>query len=344
MFKKITAIILGAAILTGTTLVLANKIAEQNSISEYEAATEFNIEAASQSETNRIANMAEYIKSLQYDINEANGLIYDYAYAVQIYSKNNDELDYIDSLIYGGANIKDVIEIYEFWLTTNESVEIIGQIYNKKDEITDRYWIEEAYNQITEHKHGVLNADEVSEYINKGLQITDIHTANKLCRKGVYTIQEILDRLISGDTWDEIVSDIENSDLKSAKVNDSAKILAASDMSLKTNSLISNYIINDYALESLDAKVEEIDSKTEDEVYTTLTALGVLNDPLTSNDNNAALVQDIKNIISKNGVSETELEQLLNDGYMLMDILNASEVSKSENISVEIVLADGGEE
>lgn len=345
MYKKIIAAVLCIAILAGSSVVLANKLFEQNEMLTFEEMTEYEVSEINENNTDRIINMANYIKGNKYTAaaDTINEIIFNYAYIVQVYSTVDSELDYIDSLIYNGADVEDIISIYEFWLTTNENIDIIGQIYNMKGDTNNGYWIEDAFNQITENKHGVLNVQEINEYINKGLQVADIRTANLLCRKGVYNIQEILDMRIEGNSWDKIVSDIEPGNAKTTKVDDPAIIMTASDISLKTDISICNYIMNDYAVENIESKAEETELKTEQEVYETLTNLVVLIDPLISNNNNAELVQEIKSIIIENGVSESELEELINNGYMLMNILNASEAAKSENVSIIDALNNGGE-
>ena len=343
MKKKIIIGMIILAVLGSSIAVFANRVIEQQEIRYYEENTSYNSSEISSAGSNRIVNMSNYIKSIETQPEVINDLIFDYAYIVQIYSKSDEELNYIDSLVYNGAQISDIIEIYEFWLTTNEDISIIEQIYNLKGEITENFWIEEAYNQITENKHGVLNSADINDYINKGLKITDIRTANELCRKGVLTIQEILDRLVNGNTWDEIISIIESGNQNVTTVDDAAVILSASDMSLMTGASISDYIINDYAVENIETKSEEISSETNQDVYAILTDLSVLVDPL-ENVSNADLVQDIKNIIVSNGVTLEKTEQLLQDGYMLMDVLNASETAKAENKTIEEVLSRGGEE
>lgn len=287
--------------------------------------------------------MSEYIKTNNENCQLINDLIYDYAYVVQIYNKSADEMNYIDSLIYGGADIEDIINIYKFWLTTNETIEIVGEIYNIKNEISDKFWIEEAFNQLTENKHGVLNSGQIKEYTDKGLVLPDIKTANILSRKGVYTINDILELKLKDVSWDEILCNIESSNqnaVDTAEVKDSSIILSALDVSQKTCIPVCNYIMNEFALEDLNDKSEKTDLECEREVNLKLRELAVLVDPVLSNENNSAAINDIKNIIVDNGVSEAEIEQLINDGYMLMDILNASKEAKLKDTPINVILND----
>lgn len=344
MKKKIVAIVASLAVLGTAATVFANYVFETQEMQQYEENTKFQVRELNENEDTRIKNMSEYIKANNDNCQLINDLIYDYAYVVQIYNKSTDEMNYIDSLIYGGADIEDIINIYKFWLTTNESIGIVGEIYNIKNEISDKFWIEEAFNQLTENKHGVLNSGQIKEYTNKGLGLPDIKTANILSRKGVYTINEILELKLKDMSWDEILCNIESSNqnaVDTAEVNESSIILSALDVSQKTRIPVCNYIINEFALEDLNDKSEKTDLECEREVNLKLRELAVLVDPVLSNEDNSAAANDIKNIIVDNGVSEAEIEQLINDGYMLMDILNASKEAKLKDTPINVILNDG---
>lgn len=173
--------------------------------------------------------------------------------------------------------------------------------------------------------------------------MSDIKTANILSRKGVYTINEILELKLKDTSWDEILCNIESSNqnfVDTAEVKDSSIILSALDVSQKTRIPVCNYIINEFALEDLNDKSEKTDLECEREVNLNVRELAVLVDPVLSNENNSAAVNDIKNIIVDNGVSEAEIEQLINDGYMLMDILNASKEAKLKDTPINVILND----
>lgn len=342
MKKKILFITL-IILLAGTITALANYTYEQNEIQKYQEATSFEIEQVNETEANRITKMANYIKELNYDITKINEIIFDYAYIVQIYRPNNEQMDYIDSLIYDGADIEDIILIHKFWLTTSDNVSIIGDIYALKDNIDDTYWIEEVFNQITNNKHGVLDSNGIKEYMDKGLVVSDIHTANEMCRAGVLTINEILDMRVDGVSWNEIVKNIEVVNTKTATVEESYVILTALEMSQKTDIAISDYIMNDNAVDNINDMAEDVSAKTNQDVFVTLTSLGVLIDPLSENENNVALIQELKNKILENGISENELNELMSEGYMLMNILNASEVIMEKDAAIRDILNNGGE-
>ena len=214
MKNKIVIIMVILAICS-FSLAYANKFYEQQNIETYQEETQFQIEDISVDETNRIVNMSEHIKRIETRPEKINDLIYRYTYLIKVYDFSSHQMDYIDSLIYSGAKIDDILSICDFWLDTNYDIDLIGDIYLLRDKYFGSSWIEDAFNEVTENRHGVLNQSDISDYIDRGVSTLDIKTANVLSRKGVYTIQEILNMRIDGISWDEILSEIEsNGNLK----------------------------------------------------------------------------------------------------------------------------------
>lgn len=341
MKNKIVIIMVILAICS-FSLAYANKFYEQQNIETYQEETQFQIEDISVDETNRIVNMSEHIKRTETRPEKINDLIYRYTYLIKVYDFSSHQMDYIDSLIYSGAKIDDILSICDFWLDTNYDIDLIGDIYLLRDKYFGSSWIEDAFNEVTENKHGVLNQSDISDYIDRGVSTLDIKTANVLSRKGVYTIQEILNMRIDGISWDEILSEIEsNGNLKIVSVDDGNVILIASELSKETGIDISSYILNENAVNNINEEKENTDREIVLRVKNALTQLGVLVDPIMDK-NNLEIQQDIKNIIKNNGISEDELNKLLSDGYMLMDVLNASEIYKSSGISIREIINGGG--
>lgn len=132
-----------------------------------------------------------------------------YLYLRDVYGLSNQELEYIAGLIIGGAEPSDIMEAAYFWLDTCEDISIIEQIYNKKSEYEGgKFWVENAYNDVTEYIHGELSVDDVNHYLEVGAAAVDIQNANVLSRRGVYTIQQILDRIIGGETIVDVMNDV----------------------------------------------------------------------------------------------------------------------------------------
>ncbi len=72
-------------------------------------------------------------------------------------NQQKTEQKYIAQLVTEGYELDKLIEIYKFWLDTDEDIELIKKIYDAYDPINeeeDNHWVEEVYNQITENKYG----------------------------------------------------------------------------------------------------------------------------------------------------------------------------------------------
>lgn len=209
---------------------------------------------------------------------DAENLTYEEYMSIEAYiifilenSPTDEELAIINSLMNEGHTIQTLSQIYEFYLTTNENIDIVYQIASLEDEYWGDNWIENAYNTITNDKHGVLVTEEVKAYLDGGLSLDDISYANILCRKGVYTIHEILEMKQNGMSWEYINKSVDalSRSEKSIKqdtiyVTDTADIFEENPMVayeltntfLKNNNSVSLSKIN---MENIDEIVEQIE-------------------------------------------------------------------------------------
>ncbi len=131
-----------------------------------------------------------------------NEILYNYKYIEKVYRLSETQLDSIADYIIQGADAEDILGICYFWLDTNEDIGLIGDIYAQKSEFCQsEYWIEDAFNKVTQNKCGVLTADEIKDYLQQGCTKEEIGLANKLCRKGIFTIQEILNKVLEGKSF-----------------------------------------------------------------------------------------------------------------------------------------------
>ncbi len=135
-----------------------------------------------------------------------NNVIYNYEYLHKACHLTDTEMEYIAGLIVQGYDPMTVMDICYFWLDTNEEIDIISQIYMLKSRHRNHAWIENAFNEITNNKCGVLNESDVDNYLRQGVTLSDIAIANKLCRRGVLTIQEILAEHQQGKTFAELAA------------------------------------------------------------------------------------------------------------------------------------------
>lgn len=154
-------------------------------------------------------SMVEKLKTNISDTSSIADILSSYLYLRDIYGLNNEQLEYIAGLIINGADPNSILDTAYFWVDTCEDITIIEQIYNKKGDYEGgRFWIENAYNNVTNNVHGVLESEEINNYLSLGVTVSDIQNANTLSRKGVYSIKQILDRIAGGDTMINIMNEV----------------------------------------------------------------------------------------------------------------------------------------
>lgn len=154
-------------------------------------------------------SMVEILKTNISDTASIADILSSYLYLRDIYELNNEQLEYIAGLIINGADPNNILDIAYFWVDTCEDITIIEQIYNKKGDYEGgRFWIENAYNNVTNNVHGVLESEEINNYLSLGVTVSDIQNANILSRKGVYSIKQILDKIAGGDTMINIMNEV----------------------------------------------------------------------------------------------------------------------------------------
>ena len=131
-----------------------------------------------------------------------------------------DHQAYLEKLVEQGYDPQRLESIYQFWLTCGEDISLIEQMYRAGEEANFEgiYWVEDSYNTATHDAHGVLGGFEVREYLNKSITKEQIAQANIMSRQGVYTIREILDRLLEGEAWSKLVNDVYGSGTVPEKV------------------------------------------------------------------------------------------------------------------------------
>lgn len=125
----------------------------------------------------------------------------DWAAFLAEYEFTEEQLKAFDTLLADGITPYTIIDTYEFWLTTNEDFSLVTQIAAQEDSYIGEHWIENVFNEITNYKTGVLELEDIEQYLEQGLTIGDISAANVLCRKGIMTIQDILEARLAGANW-----------------------------------------------------------------------------------------------------------------------------------------------
>lgn len=228
------------------------------------------------------------------------------------YCTTKESFGYIEQMILEGCDPQTTMDIYQFYLTTNEDISIVRKIYDMVytgEPITNRDVVfENAFNQITNNKCGVLTKEDVQNYLEKGLAVSDISQANLLSRKGVMTIQEILDALLNGKTWETIVETISGEAINFKYRNaDGATLVDAMYVATMRNESINTVLAGD----SDDYFMEKTKNVNEH-----LKGRGYWKGKKSSN------FEQIKKAGAKKGISEEKLNSMMDEGYSELDLIN----------------------
>ncbi len=108
------------------------------------------------------------------------------------------EIETINKILLKGTTIQSLSQVYDFWLTTDESFDMIEEICALEDNFFGEYWYEDVFNYLTNNSHGVMTIADIEEYRDKGVTDDEILTANILCRKKGQNIYDILESSLNG--------------------------------------------------------------------------------------------------------------------------------------------------
>lgn len=150
-------------------------------------------------------------KSIEDNV-EFNSALINYKYLEYGYKVSNDNMDYFSDLIIDGYNAEKVMRCAYFWLDTAEDASIVKKMCDwreKNQDYNEDFWTEYVFNAVTNNSCGVLTVEDFDEYNEKGITDSQIVIANRLCRKGVYTIQQILSKVEKGESLTDIALEIE---------------------------------------------------------------------------------------------------------------------------------------
>ncbi len=248
---------------------------------------------------------------------------------------NIKEVRYLEKLLKKGYPCRIIIDVTKFWKTTNEDITLIEKICEKQGDYWGRNWIENAFNNITENKCGVIKtSDELNSYLDKGLTLDDIECANILCRKGKMTIQEILDEKISGKSWDDIFekNGIKLSDGLSKSDLSGYNKLKLSDLKSKGIEISSLLSVDEKSFgDKITTVYEDVKDKAKERVIKNFEKLGIKYEKNKLEEfyasENAALEK-----LSEKQVPEYYIDNLEAKGFSYGEILNISEAADSGDI------------
>ncbi|MBQ4630116.1 MAG: hypothetical protein IJB70_03930 [Clostridia bacterium] len=283
---------------------------------------------------------------------DAENLTYEEYMSIEAYiifilenSPTDEELAIINSLMNEGHTIQTLSQIYEFYLTTNESPAIITEIAALENLYWGDNWIENAFNDITDNAHGVLDIEDVKAYL-ENVSLEDIQYANILCRKGKYTIDEILQQKINGTSWDEITlsvySNVSTGNItmsSNSKINAINTAVSQSNISFNENpmqsyelagllskhvsALNSDYITKENADEIISLLQEEQDNALVDSVNEILKSFD-LPTSFMNYEQQKEYFNTNNEIAKENGLKDKDILLLRQKGFSMAEIAEES--------------------
>ncbi|NJD01984.1 MAG: hypothetical protein FIA99_05170 [Ruminiclostridium sp.] len=268
------------------------------------------------------------------------------------------EIEYINELAASGYDLGKLIDIYGFWKDTDDDINMIKTIYDAYDpELAQGdYWVEEIYNKVTDYKTGVLNSDDIDTYLEKGLTKADIAAANRLCRLGKLSIQQILDKKLTGMSWleiiDQLYSQVKNRDKtllislsasskeKYKEIKDGNGILDAEFLARRNSKDINTYLDNLVAGKSLAVEKNQYFKDNTEGMLENLRSQGLWDEPQDIKEKNQKAFEDLRKKIKDNSVSDEEINILKDKGYNELDILNASEMAIKHRTTIDRIIME----
>lgn len=164
-------------------------------------------------------------------------------------------LEKIYTYVDKGFDLGTVLDVCRFWETTNESEALIDDIMSEyRDEYANNtYWAEDAFNKLTDNKHGVLSREEIHKLIYEdGMDTKDIAAANIISRKGVYTINDIIRLRKRAKPWSEIISTVYGVEVDSKYSDVSAlDLLDGIFLAKRTNKSLDYFLDNSREIKEL---------------------------------------------------------------------------------------------
>lgn len=303
--------------------------------------------------TDKLQLVAEKIKSTASDETDAYMQTLNYVYAIEKYAAADEEQNYLHDLILDGANADMVRRIYAFLQDTDYSVDMVEKMYNIALDIyeDDEFWVETAFNEATGNVHGVLDKEQVAAYLDAGLTVEDITAANVLCRKGVYTINEILDKRADGVQWSDIFDDVyedvtkpktlfgARSFKKAYKKEKEQKpddMLAAVRLSEMLSKSPEQFLTHDeYGIDEYKDKImSEYIVKSEE----ILSGINVNMPDRNLGQTGVRILDAVKG----KGVSEEQIQQYFSEGFSDIDIKNAAAVAEAVGADIDAVMEKYG--
>jgi hypothetical protein len=258
-----------------------------------------------------------------------------------------EEAKYIYNSVNDGADYFEISEIYNFWKTTVEPIEMIATIYSQKPEEPKKFWVEDVYNELTNYKNGVLDRKKLDSYLENGITDKEIAYANSLSRKNVYTIEEILNRRKEKKQWLDIVDDVNKKTNKKYQKNIKRNmfktsnkpievVITAMSLSEQTGTPVSDYLEQNVNQEDLIYYKQQADSKMLNFIEQKLIEKGYIEPKEKEVDEKYK--ESFIELIKSKGLNEEKISELSKKGYEYIDIYNAQLVALNKQMDIDLVL------
>lgn len=212
--------------------------------------------------------LAEY---MGYDTEEKFEIFHKTAVFMGKYCTTKESFSYVESMILSGCDPDTTMDIYTFYLTTNEPMSIVKEMYDAVytgETIENRDIVfENAFNKITNNKCGVLTEEEVLQWLEKGITVDDITEANLLSRKGVLTIHEILSLIEKNVGWETIIEEINGEKIELLTEDNISAVTYAMCVSRATDSSVDEILKEDAEEERLLNAEESVNGKLKKKGY-----------------------------------------------------------------------------
>ena len=266
--------------------------------------------AEKQIESSDFDTLSNYIG---YDTFEKFSLLHDLLIFMGQYCTTEEEYALVRDMVLEGCDVKTVMDIYQFYLTTNEDVSIVRDIYDmvwQGEEITRRSVVfENAFNKLTDNKCGVLNGEDIERYLEAGFSVDDIQAANVLSRKGVMTIQEIMSELENGTSFEKIVEKISGEKIANADIEEYSLVntmYTARITGKKIAELVSDTAAGEEYFDDITKRINKA-------------MIGKGYWKAAPSENTEKIISDAAN----KGISQKTVMALLDSGYSEVDVINA---------------------
>lgn len=273
-------------------------------------------------------DFCELLRSKGYYEDEVNEIVYSFMQMQAVYSLTDDELKDFYKLTKQDYDLLKLMEIFEFTIHTDyyRDMKFVKQLYDTAQsmEIISDYWVETAFNALTDRTDSILDQSQVVSYIKDGLTVDEIYAANIMSRRSNKTIKNILKTKKSGKQWSDIAEEIypELTKPKNQEIQEDAVKIVSAVMKSRITGIEAAEIISD------STTADQLISEAQTAAHSSASSIGVSNDELT--ESILKFAQD-----KLPSVNKKDLAKWLRKGHRIRDIEQKFIESQKDGTSLE---------